>query len=83
MHIVTYLGLSEVTIDITNLGTHVYCLAEMGILASKFSFRNFSLVTMEALQLRTFPELLLLQMLPCVVGEEKKVFFVFYFAGLR
>lgn len=75
MHIIAHLGLPEVTVDVTNLGTNVYCLAEMGILVSY-------LVTVEVLQLRTFPELLLLEMLPCTVGEEKKVFY-FVFCRIK
>lgn len=72
MHVIAYLGLPEVTMDVTNLGTNAYCLAEMGVLVSY-------LVTMKALLLRTFPELLLLEMLPCTVGEGKKPFiFVFF-----
>lgn len=49
MHVVAYLGLPEVTIDVTNLGRNVYCLAEMGVLVSKllgysgsFTAENFS-----------------------------------------
>lgn len=64
MHVIAYLGLPEVTIDVTNLGTDVYCLAEMGKLfgySGSFTVEDFS-------------ELLLLEMLPCIVGEEKKVF---------
>lgn len=52
MHIIAYLGLPEVTIAVTNLGTNVYCLAEMGILVSKlfgcsgsFTIEDFSRIT--------------------------------------
>lgn len=50
--VTAYLGLPEVTVDVTSLGTNVYCLAEMGILVSKlfgysgsFTVEDFSRIT--------------------------------------
>lgn len=48
VHVIAYLGLPEVTIGVTDLGTDVYCLAEMGKLfgySGSFTVEDFSRIT--------------------------------------